>query len=464
MHEPDFGFVTPETLPAFTDLYELTMLQGYVRQDHTPRATFDLFVRSLPPDRGYLVAAGLEQALAYVESLTFTERVLGYLAEEGFHADFLDWLADFEFTGDVDALPEGTLVFENEPFIEVTAPIAEAQLLETLLINQVSYQTLIATKAARMRDVVDRYGDDQSLVDFGSRRAHGTDAGIKAARAAYIGGFDATSNVAAGEAFDVPIAGTMAHSWVQSFPTERESFETFVREYGEDSVLLIDTYDTVAGARTAKAVADDLDVDIRGVRLDSGDLAALSVDVAEVLDDEEIFVSSGMDEFAIRQFFEDGGVATGFGPGTALTTSADAPKLEGVYKLVGVEQPPGSGTLSPSMKLSAGKVTYPGRKAVARQEEDGRFAGDTLGRAGECLDGTSLLEPVVRDGDRVADSPDLATVRQRAADQRGRLPVGHRAIRNPESYPVDVSEALRTVTSETRAGLERRMEVDGAGG
>jgi nicotinate phosphoribosyltransferase len=457
MSDHAFGYVTPETLPAFTDLYELTMLQGYVRREHTPRATFDLFVRRLPPDRGYLVAAGLEHALAYVESLSFSERILEFLAEEGFHPEFLDWLADFEFTGDVDAVPEGTLVFENEPFLEVTGPIAEAQLLETLLINQVSYASLVATKAARMRDVVQRFGDDQRLVDFGSRRAHGTDAGLKAARAAYIGGFDGTSNVAAGEAFDIPVYGTMAHSWVQSFPTEREAFETFVREFGEDSVLLVDTYDTVAGARTAKAVADDLGVDVRGVRLDSGDLAALSIEVDDILADGGIFVSSGMDEYAIRQFFEDGGVATGFGPGTALTTSSDAPKLEGVYKLVAVEDPPGSGRLEPSMKLSAGKVTYPGRKTVTRREADGRFVGDTVGRAEECLEGTDLLEPVVRDGEVVVDPPSLSASRARAMDQRSRLPVAHRSIRDPETYPVTISEGLDALASETRESLERRV-------
>ncbi|MEF8839856.1 MAG: nicotinate phosphoribosyltransferase, partial [Haloarculaceae archaeon] len=417
------------------------------------------FVRDLPPDRGYLIVAGLEQALAYVESLSFSERLLDYLAEQDFHPEFLDWLEDFEFTGDVDAVPEGTLVFENEPFMQVTGSIAEAQLFETLLINQVGYQTLIATKAARMRDVVDRHGDHQTLVDFGSRRAHGTDAGLKAARAAYIGGFDGTSNVAAGEAFDLPIYGTMAHSWVQSFPTERAAFETFVREFGEDTILLVDTYDTVEGARTAKAVAEDLEVDVRGVRLDSGDLAALSIEVDEILDDEGIFVSSGMDEYAIREFFEDGGVATGFGPGTALTTSTDAPKLEGVYKLVAVEEPPGSGNLEPSMKLSEGKVTHPGQKSIARNEEDGEFVGDTVGLPEECAAGSSLLEPVVRNGEQVVEPPSLDAINRRARDQLARLPLAHRALTDPDQYPVAISEELDAVATETQAALQQRMGV-----
>jgi len=256
MPGPTFGFVSSENVPLFTDLYELRMIQGYANRDHNPRATFSLFVRDLPTNRGYMVAAGLEQAIHYLESLSFDDRALEYLSEQEFDDAFLERLADFEFTGEVRGLPEGTLVFANEPLLEVTAPILQAQLLETVLINQIGYQSLIATKASRMRDVIDRTGNDQRLVDFGSRRAHGTDAGMKAARAAYIGGFNATSNVAAGEAFGIPVSGTMAHSWVQSFDRERDAFEAFVGEYGDDSVLLIDTYDTVRGAEIAKEVAE----------------------------------------------------------------------------------------------------------------------------------------------------------------------------------------------------------------
>ena len=334
MSETEFGFVTPSNLTAFTDLYELTMLQGYYREDHNPEATFSLFFRELPPNRGYVIAAGLEQALHYVEELSFEEEILDYLAGEGFGDGFLEYLSDLEFTGDIRAIPEGTPVFPDEPMIEVTAPLMEAQLLETALLNQIGYQSLVATKAARMRDVVRRFGDGQSLVDFGCRRAHGTDAGMKASRGAYLGGFDGTSNVAAGEAFDIPIVGTMAHSWIQSFDTEREAFEAFVEQYGEDSVLLVDTYDTVAGAELAMDVAHETDVDVSGVRIDSGDLAALSREVDEIIDDDTgLIVSSGMDEYAIREFFEDDGVATGFGPGTALTTTKDAPAIDVVYKL-----------------------------------------------------------------------------------------------------------------------------------
>ncbi|MFB6171529.1 MAG: nicotinate phosphoribosyltransferase [Haloarculaceae archaeon] len=453
MSRAAFGYVTPATLPLFTDRYELTMMQGYLAADHAPRATFDLYFRDLPVDRGYVVAAGLEQVVHYVETLSFDDDALAFLAELGFGDAFLDYLADFSFTGDLRAVPEGTVVFPDEPLLEVTAPLPEAQLFETLLINQVGFQSLVATKAARMRDVIERRGDDQTLVDFGSRRAHGTDAGTKAARAARVGGFDATSNVAAAQAFDVPAVGTMAHSWVQSFPTERAAFEAFVDVYGEDSVLLVDTYDTVAGTETAMAVAEAAGVDVAGVRLDSGDLVALSRAVAPLVGDADVFVSSGMDEYAIASFLDDGGVADGFGPGTALVTSEDAPSLDAVYKLAAVER---DGALQPSMKLSTGKATYPGRKCVRRVERAGQFHHDVLGRRGEGGAGEPLLVDVFVDGDLVADLPDLPAVRERTLAQLRSLPADVRRIRDPSTYPVRVSDGLRALADDLRADLEAR--------
>ncbi len=446
MTDTRFGYITPDNIALFTDLYELTMLQGYHETGHEPRAVFDLFVRDLPPHRGYLVAAGLEQAVHYLEHLTFTGDALDYLAEQGFHDAFLDRLADFEFTGDVRAVPEGTPVFPDEPIIEVEASIMEAQLLETMLINQVAVQSLVATKAARMREMVERHGTGQALVDFGSRRAHGTDAGVKAARAAIIGGFDATSNVAAGEAFDIPVSGTMAHSWIESFPSEREAFEAYVDVYGDDSVLLIDTYDTVNGAETARAVADGAG-SIRGVRIDSGDLAALSREVADIVgDDIDVYVSSGLDEDAIRAFLQDDGVAAGFGVGTNLVTSADAPVLEAVYKLVAVEH---DGEMAPVMKHSPGKATLPGPKAVHRVAEDGTAQRDVIGRRGESLPGRPLLEEVMVDGDVVAELPGLEALRDRARTGRRALPRAVRDIDDPDAYPVETSERL----DRTRTGL-----------
>ncbi|MFB6165914.1 MAG: nicotinate phosphoribosyltransferase [Haloarculaceae archaeon] len=449
---PQFGSLRPEALSLFTDRYELAMARGYREADHRPTSTFELFFRELPPDRGYVIAAGLEQAIAFLAGFAFDERAREALRAQGLDADFVDSLADWEFTGDVRAVPEGTPVFPNEPLLAVTAPIDQAQLLETLLVNQVGFQSLIATKAARMRDAVARHGGDHQLVDFGSRRAHGTDAGLKAARAAFVGGFDATSNVAAGDLFDLPTVGTMAHSWVQSFPSERDAFAAFLDVFGDDSVLLIDTYDTIAGAETAVAVADERGVDLGGVRLDSGDLVALSTAVAPIVGDADVFVSSGMDEYAIDAFLESGGVADGFGPGTALVTSEDAPSLDAVYKLVAVER---DGDLAPSMKLSPGKVTYPGRKQVRRVLADGHLERDVLGLADEDGPGEELLVDVFVDGERVYDPPSLSAIRERAATARARLPESARALRDPDPVAVEVSDALAALTEETAAALER---------
>lgn len=450
-----FGYLTPDDLCLFTDRYELTMLRGYREVGHTPEATFSLFFRSLPTDRGYVIAAGLEQAIAALQDLSFGERQLAHLRAAGFPESFLESLAGFEFTGDVRAVPEGTAVFPNEPLLEVTAPIDQAQLFETILINQVGFQSLVATKAARMRDVVNRRGDDQTLVDFGSRRAHGTDAGIKAARAAYVGGFDGTSNDAAGRLFDLPVFGTMAHSWVQSFPSERAAFEAFVEVYGADSVLLIDTYDTAVGADAAIEVADEAGVDIRGVRLDSGDLVSLSRTVRSVLPDTmEVFVSSGVDEFFLREFFFEGGVADGFGPGTSLTTSDDAPTLNAVYKLVAVES---DGEMQPSMKLSTGKVTYPGAKSVRRFTGQGGHRRDVLAREDEDVGGEELLVDVVRDGDLVYEFPELEAVRESTLDTLEKLPAAVRAIEDPTEYPVEVSDGLAATTERVRAEIGQEM-------
>ena len=450
MRDLTFGTLSSSALGLFTDLYELRMMAGYYEHDHTPEATFDLFVRTLPADRGYLIAAGIEQVLAFVESISFEEPALSYLAEQGFSDAFLEELADFEFSGDIRAVPEGTPVFPTEPILEVTAPLPQAQLLETVAINQVGYQTLIATKARRMRDVVDRLGDEQTLVDFGTRRAHGTDAGIKAARASRVGGFDGTSNVVAGELFDLPVVGTMAHSWVQSFEHEREAFERFLESYGEDSVLLVDTYDTEAGIALARDVATETGVDPRGIRLDSGDLATLSNRAQEIYPEPATFVSSGLDEYAIREFLESGGVADGFGPGTSLTTSADAPAGDFVYKLVAIER---DGEMAPTMKLSSGKVTYPGRKSVTRVREDGVPVRDVVGLTTEDLPGEALLETVVEGGE-VLQSVSIEDARGRAESAVRELPVAHRLIDDPASYEIQISDELSDLAETVQRDLE----------
>jgi len=454
MVQPTGSSLDPRDRALFTDRYELAMLQGYYESGHTPTATFSLYFRKLPPDRGYAIAAGLEQVIDYVETLTFDDRALEYLAEEGFDADFLSYLDAFEFTGEIRALPEGTLVFPNEPLLEVTAPIHEAQLFETFVLNQVGFQTLVATKGARMADVVRRHGDSQDLVDFGSRRAHGTDAGLTAARAAYIGGFDGTSNMLAGERYGIPTYGTMAHSWVQSFESERASFAAFADVYGDDAIYLVDTYDTITGAERAVAVAADRDVDLGGVRLDSGDLTELSKQVREIVDDASIVVSSSVDEFFLREFFDDDGVASAFGPGTALTTSADAPNSGVVYKLTAVER---DGTLAPSMKLSPGKVTYPGQKALHRVERDGQYQYDVLAQRDEALEaGDPQLEPIFEDGSLVYTPPELATIRQRASRELETLPERCRRVSDPVPYEVRISDGLEAVTQQTERSIRDR--------
>lgn len=455
MSDSTFGYLTPENLSLFTDLYELRMMQGFYLQDHNPTASFSLFFRELPEHRGYMIAAGLEQVLAYIEDLQFTPRTIDYLAEQGFDPSFLEYLRSFEFTGSIRAVPEGTPIFADEPIVEVTGPIIQGQLLETLIINQIGFQTLIATKAARMLDVIDRSGSGQQLVDFGSRRAHGTDGGIKAARAAYLGGFDGTSNVAAGELFNIPVVGTMAHSWIQSFPDEREAYETFLEEYGENSILLIDTYDTLEGARLTKEILEDRSdlENIAGVRLDSGDLVGLSRDVNEILPETDQYISSGMDEYSIAEFLDNGGIGVGFGPGTSLVTSADAPTGECVYKLVAVDQ---NGKLEPTMKMSTGKVTYPGEKSLRRITENDGFSHDVVGLRDEDLPGKELLQPVVAEGEIIYDIPALDTIKENARSNRQNIPVPHRKIREPEPYPVIISTGLQTMTDELQSELEAK--------
>ncbi|UHQ96099.1 nicotinate phosphoribosyltransferase [Natrinema halophilum] len=457
MTQPTLGHIDSHDLSVFTDRYELSMMQGYIESDHTPTATFSMYFRRLPPDRGYAIAAGLEQVIEYVETLEFGDQTIDFLAEEGFRDDFLSFLESFEFTGAIRALPEGSLVFPNEPMLEVTAPIHEAQLFETLILNQIGYQTLVATKGARMVDVIRRQGDGQDLVDFGSRRAHGTDAGLKAARAAYIGGFDGTSNVLAGNRFGVPTYGTMAHSWVQSFDSERESFEAFADCYGDDAIYLVDTYDTIGGAERAVSVTEERDVSLGGVRLDSGDLIDLSNEVNEIVGDAGIVVSSGVDEYFLVEFFEEGGVASAFGPGTAVTTSKDAPDSGVVYKLTAVER---DGVLSPSMKLSPGKVTYPGRKEIHRVERDGSYQYDVLARHDESLEGAGepCLETIFEDGSIVYTPPDLESIQERARRELEALPERYRRIRNPDTYEVRISNELETTTVETeRSTRDREM-------
>ena len=433
-------WIEDRTIALFVDLYELTMAQAYVAEDMHDEAVFSLFVRRLPERRNYLLACGLDDVLAYFEKLRFEGDSLDHLQSLGlFDNRFLDWLADFRFSGEVHAVPEGTPIFADEPILEVSAPIAEAQIAETFIMNQVHLQTTLASKAARV--VTAARG--RTVIDFGPRRMHGTDAAVKAARAFHIAGVDATSNVFAGKVYGVDTKGTMAHSFVQAWDREEDAFRSFVRLYPE-TVLLVDTYDTLRGVERVCALAREMGEDfrVRAIRLDSGDLKRLAFEARRILDDGglkdvEIFASSSLDEDAIADIVRAGAPITGFGVGTNMGVSSDAPSLDIAYKLCAYA---GKGRL----KTSTDKPVLPGRKQVFRSEEDGFPVGDMIARRDEDLPGKPLLEPVMRNGRRIADrSVPLDQARQHAQREIARLPEAIRALEPaPTPYPVTVSDAL----------------------
>jgi nicotinate phosphoribosyltransferase len=442
----------------FTDFYELTMAASYVREGMNGPATFSLFVRRLPATRSFLVAAGLEEVLAFLEQFRFSDAALRYLRALGtFDGAFLDLLADLRFTGTVRAVPEGTVLFADEPLLEITAPLIEGQLVETAVINFCHLQTVLASKAART--VLAARG--RPVVDFGLRRTHGIDAGLKAARAAYIAGADRTSNVLASMHCGIGPAGTMAHSYVQAFPREIDAFRAFTRAFPRASTLLIDTYDTVAAAHKAVAVAREMAArgeQLGAVRLDSGDIVALSREVRRVLDEAgfsgvRIFVSGGLDEEAIDAFLRAGAPIDAFGVGTRMNVSADAPYLDIAYKLV---EYAGRDVL----KLSTGKVTWPGGKQVWRlRDREGGFAGDILALAEEPAPSPGaepLLETVMQDGRRTAPPPSLVQVRQRCAAQLAALPDGARRLSGADRYAVHPSERLVALQRSIETALATR--------
>lgn len=429
-------------LALVTDLYQLTMAAGYYSNGLTDTATFELFVRALPPDRGYLIAAGLEQVVHYLTTLRFGADAIAYLRGLPVfkHVDrrFFDYLARFRFSGDLWAMPEGTPVFGNEPILRVTAPIIEAQLVETFLLATINFQTAIATKAARIVEAA----AGRDVVDFGTRRAHGPQAGVLAARAAVIGGCAGTSNVYAARQLGVPPVGTCAHAWVMAFDDEAEAFRKFRRTFPENSILLIDTYDTIEGVRKAIRTGAGL----RGVRLDSGDLVDLSRKVRAILDESglpecQIVASSDLNEYKIAEFLAAGAPIDVFGVGTEMVTSRDQPALGGVYKLVDVN---GQGRI----KSSPGKETHPGPKQVFRAA-----GGDAIGTADETLPGRALLERWIESGRAARDLPSIGAIRETARAGREALPAGVRRIRGPEPYRVEISERLLAARREL---IERR--------
>ena len=433
-----------------TDLYQLTMLQGYFDQRMEESAVFEFFVRKLPRSRNFLIAAGLEQALEFLENLRFTAAELDWIAKYGvFRPAFVRYLESFRFTGDVHAMAEGTIFFPNEPILRVTAPIAQAQLAESRLINLLHFETLIASKAARSVLMA----PDKLLVDFGLRRAHGAEAGLLAARASYLAGFAGSATVLAAPLYGIPVYGTMAHSFVQAHDDESAAFEHFARALPENVVLLIDTYDTEAAARKVVELAPKLSRDgikIKGVRLDSGDLADHAFKVRRILDagglrDVTIFASGSVDEYLLEQLREKNAPIDGFGIGTHMDTSADAPYLDCAYKLVEYAG-------RARRKRSEGKVLWPGAKQVLRTyDEAGLMVGDTLTLESDAREEASLIAPVMKQGRRLAAPVPLRQSRALALEQLARLPSGLKKLEPAPAYPVRVSEAIQSLAREVDA-------------
>ena len=453
--------MAPRSVALLTDLYELTMTAALFADGRAEVPTvFSLFVRSLPPSRGYLVAAGLDDVLAHLERFRFTGDDLDGLRSLAlFDAPFLDWLGELRFSGRVRAVPEGRLVFGSEPLVEVRAPFGLAQLLETYLLNQVTLQTVLATKAARCRHAA----AGRPVIDFSLRRAHGTDAGMKVARAAGIAGLSGTSNVAAALHYGLPASGTMAHSYISASPSELEAFRSFSRHYRADPVLLVDTYDTATGIERALAVARELRAEGRrlaAVRLDSGDLAALARLARDRFDtagfpDVRVFASGNLDEYGIERLLAAGAPIDGFGIGTRLGVSQDAPTLESVYKLVEVDG-------RPVAKRSEGKATLPGAKQVWRRPD---VSGDVLALEGEEAPAPGM-EPVLEAVEPRGSADPAATVaaaRERFEADWAALPADHKRHTDPAAYPVALSAALQEVAGGLQRTDSPRMTTGGRG-
>ncbi len=442
-----------DNLGLFTDLYELTMAQVFFEQGMFAPATFSLFIRNHPPNRGYLVFAGLEDVLDYLEALSFDEEQIEGLRSQGiFSEEFLKYLAGVRFTGSVRAMAEGRLFFAGEPVLEVTAPIIAAQLAETYIINQVNLQSLQATKAARC--VWAARG--RRISDFGSRRAHGMDAALKMARSGYIAGFESTSNVLAATRYGIPAAGTMAHSFISSFSSEREAFQSYARSFPGRTVLLLDTYDTVEGAHNAVKTARELESRgqrLAGVRLDSGDLDGLSRKVRQILDDAgldyvEILASGGLDEGDVERLARNGAPIDAFGLGTKVTVSADSPWSDMVYKLVQYDG-------RPVMKLSQDKAYRPGAKQVFRfRDAAGRLHGDVIGLEEEAVDGGEpLLTDVMAGGRRTAPATALQDIRETFRREFDSMPEEYKRLEEPPDYPVSPSGALDNLASRVQRDI-----------
>lgn len=443
-------FPQERALGLLTDLYELTMAAGYHAHGMADQvATFELWVRRLPECRNYLVAAGLEQAVHYLTHLNFPAEQIAYLrrhpAFANVPASWFERLARFRFDGDIWAIPEGTIVFGGEPLLRVTAPMMAAQIVETFLITTITMQTLIASKAARVASAA----GDRAVIDFGSRRAHGPQAGLLAARASYIGGCQGTSNTEAARLLDIPALGTQAHSWIMAFGDEIDAFRAFGETFPNASTMLIDTFDTLQGARNALAAG----VPLQAVRLDSGDLGELSREVRKILDDAgrtdvQIVASGDLNEYKIRDLLAAGSPIDVFGVGTELVTSRDDPSLNTVYKLVEQETPEGP---VGRFKLSTAKKTYPFAKQIFRAYIDGLYRGDVIARVTEKLAGEPLLTPILKGGQLLSPLPTAHECQKRFLEQRSRMPPELLRLERAAPYSVRVSDELEAESQRLAA-------------
>jgi nicotinate phosphoribosyltransferase len=439
------------------------MCASYFDNKRNELATFDLFIRRLPPNRSYFVFAGLEQALIYLKKMRFTDKHIEYLRGHGFKEDFLEYLRKFKFSGEVWAIPEGTIVFPNEPLVRVTAPIIEAQIVESFLLNTVNLQTTLATKASRVVSAA----KGRPVIEFGLRRTHGTDAGMKAARCSYIAGGHGTSNVLAGLRYSIPIFGTMAHSFILFFDHEIEAFRAFARTFPKTSTFLIDTFDDIKGAEKAAIVAKEMEKQgfrLNSVRIDSGDLVEISKKVRALLDKNglgyvKIFASGDLDEYKVEELLRKDAKIDAFGVGTRMSTSEDRPYVDVIYKLC--EHMDKNGSIVPAMKLSKGKLTLPGRKQVLRVKgEDGRFKKDIIALHDEKVEGEPLLIKVMDNGEIIYDLPPLDAIRERALENLSRLPEKYKKLKDAPTYPVELSPKLKRLIKELSVKLQKE-EVEG---
>lgn len=446
-----------KNLALITDLYELTMAASYFDRGMFEPATFSLFIRNYPSNRNYFISAGLDDVLAFLETLRFRSDDLAYLKETGFfNPDFLSYLRRFRFCGDVFALPEGRLFFVDEPIVEVTAPLIEAQIVETYLINAINLQTMIATKASRCFHAAGK----RKLVDFSLRRTQGTDAGMKVARASYIGGFTGTSNVMAGKTYGIPIFGTMAHSYIISFDQEIEAFRAYAQSFPENVVLLVDTYDTLQGTKKAVKVGQEMAAkghQLQGIRLDSGDMAKLSREARKILNEgglknTKIFASGGFDEFKIRKVLDRGGDIDSFGVGTKMGVSADSPYFDMAYKLVKYAG-------RPVLKLSSEKQTLASEKQVFRfVTSGGKMKKDIIALRNERIPGGEpMLKRVMKAGKRVGTTPSLPSIQKTFLAEFFRLDDRCKSIeKNKVEYPVSLSPRLRALQSRVIQKVKKK--------